>query len=304
MSFHYIVKPFANSSNATMSLKTAATPFPKGDLKLNIDFLACPLGFQLDVMQQECICDSALSEIINSIQCDITTHLITRSGNNWLSYLNDRNCIIAHRNCPFDYCHVSQISFNITESDDQCTLNGTGVLCGQCQSGLSLMLGSNRCAKCSNAYLSLIPIFIVAGIILVVILIALNLTVSVGSINGLLFYANIVKLNEATFIGHNRIPFLNQFISWLNLDFGIETCFVNGLDGYTKAWLQFLFPLYLWSLVIITIVACHYSSRWSKLCGRNAVPVLATLFLMSFTKLLRTITNALTPATLQCDNKS
>ena len=39
------------------------------------------------------------------------------------------------------------------------------------------------------------------------------------------------------------------FIARLNLDFGIETCLYYELDTYTKAWLQFVFPVYIWILV-------------------------------------------------------
>ena len=35
------------------------------------------------------------------------------------------------------------------------------------------------------------------------------------------------------------------------------------------------------------IITSHYSTRISKLSGKNAVPVLATLFLLTYTKLLR-----------------
>ena len=81
---------------------------------------------------------------------------------------------------------------------------------------------------------------------------------------------------------------------------GFEYCFLPGLDGYVKTWLQFVFPLYVWLLVVVVIVACRYSGRLSRLCGRNAVPVLATLVLMSYTKLSRTVTDALMMNTLQC----
>ena len=78
-------------------------------------------------------------------------------------------------------------------------MNRSGVLCGECAEGLSLMLGSNKCGQCSNVYLTLLLPFALAGIGLVAILIALNLTVSVGAINGLIFYANIVKIQESFF---------------------------------------------------------------------------------------------------------
>ena len=47
------------------------------------------------------------------------------------------------------------------------------------------------------------------------------------------------------------------------------------------------FPLYIWVMVIIIIVSSHYSTIASKLSGRNAVQVLATLFLLSYSKMLR-----------------
>ena len=123
-----------------------------------------------------------------------------------------------------------------------------------------------------------------------VLLIVLNLTVSVGTINGLIFYANIVRANHATFFPPNTTnSFLSWFIAWINLDLGIETCFYNGLDAYVKTWLQFVFPLYIWFLVITIIVLSHYFTLAARLSGRNAVPVLATLFLLSYAKLLRII---------------
>ena len=165
------------------------------------------------------------------------------------------------------------------------------------------MIGSNRCTNCTNTKLISVSIFIIAataGVVLVILLIILNLTVSVGSINGLLFYANVVKLNESVFFSQGNIPVVSHFISWVNLDLGIEYCFIEGLDGYVKTWLQFVFPLYVWLLVIVIIVGCRYSGRLSRLTGRNAVPVLATLILMSYTKLSRTITNTLMMNTLVC----
>ena len=89
------------------------------------------------------------------------------------------------------------------------------------------------------------------------------------------------------------VPFLSLIISWLNLDFGIKICFYNGMDRYVKEWLQFAFPFYVWAIIIVIILICQVSSKVSKLVGSNAVPVLATLLLLSYTKLLRTIVTVL-----------
>ena len=129
------------------------------------------------------------------------------------------------------------------------------------------MLGSNRCSDCTNTStyitISLAILMMLAGIALLLLIKLFNLTISDGSINGLLFYAYIVKLNESVYFPQGSVPVISQFIAWINLDLGFEYCFINGLDGYWKMWLQFVFPLYLWSFVIVIIVACRYSGKVS-----------------------------------------
>ena len=268
-------------------------------LTINVKFLKCPVGLQMKLGR--CKCNDIL-EKFEGVQCNISRvrFPISRYGSNWLYYDYQINCTIAHKNCPFDYCHTSIVYINFDEPDLQCALNRTGMLCGKCQPGFSLMLGSNRCGICNNKYLSLILVFIAAGIVLVVFLLITNLTVSIGSINGLLFYANVVKLNGTVLL--SDIPVLSQFIAWLNFDFGIETCFLYNLDGYLKTWLQFVFPIYVWLLIAAVIIGCYRFGRLSRLCGNNTVPVLATLVLMSYTKLLLTIQNALMMSKLNCEN--
>ena len=85
---------------------------------------------------------------------------------------------------------------------------------------------------------------------------------------------------------------LSYLTSWMSLDLGIETCFYDGMDMYSKAWLQFVFPVYIWVIVILIITASHYSLRASYVFGRNAPKVLATLFLLSYTKILDAVFTA------------
>ena len=138
----------------------------------------------------------------------------------------------------------------------------------------------------------LIP-FALAGIVLVLLLFLLQLTVASGTVNGLIFYANIVAGNKAIFLTYGDTNLLIVFIAWLNLDLGIETCFYDGMDTYARTWLQFVFPLYVWMLVGVVIVVSHYSQKIAKILGsHHPVPVLATLFLLSYAKVLRTIITA------------
>ena len=126
--------------------------------------------------------------------------------------------------------------------------------------------------------------------------------ISTGTINGLIFYANIVRANNAIFFpGQNSklSTFLSWFIAWLNLDLGVETWFYNGLTAYTKTWLQFAFPVYIWLLVLIIIISSRSSTKVARVCRmQNSVQVLATLFFLSYAKLLRVTITIFQPAHL------
>ena len=269
-------------------------------VSIGVDILECPIGFT--EIKGQCQCEQFLDT--SNVQCNLsaTPFNFMRSDNSWFGYINNTQCITGTTNCPFDYCNRSNVSFDIMAPDRQCVANRSGILCGQCQSHLSIMLGSNHCGTCSNWYLFLLPVFAIAGIVLVAVLMILNLSVSVGTINGLLFYANMVKFNEGFFFPNASIPVVSQFISWLNLDLGIEVCLFDGLDGYWNTWLQFVFPAYLFLLMGGIIMGCRYSVWLCRLCGSHAVPALATLFLMSYTKILLTVTNVLSMTQLPCND--
>ena len=104
-----------------------------------------------------------------------------------------------------------------------------------------------------------------AGIVLVTSLYLLNLTVTNGAINEIIFYANVVSITDSVFlVNKNVLKPLRVFISFANLDLGIETCFYNGMDSF-KMWLQLFFPFYLIIIAASIIIASRYSYTWADL---------------------------------------
>ena len=306
--------PQQNGSHAaTLQIRAQTSAFYWWYLTVCVDihYKRCPLWFDINELGR-CDCNQYLAALNNqdnvTVSCDISTNTISRSGNVWIGYecsngtgqctnLTGDN-ITTHTlisdNCPYDYCKRDTVTFNSSQVDHQCTGNRGSILCGSCTNNYSIILGSNECKNCiDDGYIALVVVFAVAGIALVVLLIALNLTVSVGTINGLIFYANIVKLNEPFFFTNGNVSVLSQFISWLNLDFGIETCFFNGLTPVIKVWLQIVFPIYIGVIIIIVIIVSHFSEKVAKLMGNNAVPVLSTLLLLSYMKIIRWLVQAL-----------
>ena len=258
----------------------------------------CPNGYPL--VNDICACRPELNS--GSISCDVNTQIITRDGDMWIGYEKDSHCLIVYPNCPFHYCNNSNISFTLNYPDPQCLHSRSGILCGQCSEGFSLVLGYNQCEKCSNDYIVLLIPFAVAGIALVIFVMVLNLTVSVGTINGLIFYTNIVKIYEPVFFPKGSVHFLSQFISWINLDLGIKSCFYHSMDSCSKMWLQFVFPAYVWLILILIIIPLRYSCKAVRVVGIQAIPVLTTMILLSYTKLIHTVFHALYFTHIPCSD--
>ena len=164
-----------------------------------------------------------------------------------------------------------------------------------CAPGLSTSFGSSRCIECpEHWYLNLAGLVIaafVAGIVLVVLMLALNFTVAIGTLNGILFYANIVASNTEAYFPLSSTPNLvSVIVSWLNLDIGFDICFFSGMTVISKALVQLAFPAYIISLVIIIIIISECSSKFARTVGKgDPVAVLATMILISYTKCLEAV---------------
>ena len=256
-----------------------------------VQLFTCPVGFTLQ--SGVCDCDPVLTSYID--ECYIDYSSIRRPANTWISvHTQANNTKYLISDCPMDYCLPYSSTVNLLHPELQCQFNRTGILCSQCQHHLSMVFGSSRCVKCTNLHILIIIIVIVAGIVLVVLLYLLNLTVTKGTINGIIVYANIVSINDSVFlVNDNVFKPLRVFISFTNLDLGVETCFYNGMDSYAKMWLQLFFPFYLITIALSIIIASRYSSRILRLTYTRSLPVLATLFLLSYTGVLRTVLTVL-----------
>ena len=224
-----------------------------------VEFLPCPDGFVLS--NAECTCEPRLRKFTSA--CNVSSDSVERSETFWMGLLYGNSTyigLILHPHCPFDYCKTETVDIPLNNTDAQCAHGHSDILCGSCQSGLSIALGSSHClANCSDAYLALILLFAALGILLVIVILLFRLTVAIGTINGLIFYANIIAANRTIFFPPGDTNILTVFISWFNLDLGIETCFYNGMDTYAKTWLQFIFPFYLWTLIALIIVVSRGS---------------------------------------------
>ena len=289
--YSYTLWPF-NTTTKTCKLFLGLESIPE---MFYVQLKNCPKGFTLQEDKKACFCDPILQYSSLSITtCNLDDETVLRPANSWISASTTDNTHVyqVSSNCPFNYCLPHPSYLNLSSPNSQCQFDRSGVLCGQCEHGLSVVFGSSQCKHCSNIYLFIIIPIAIAGIILVTMLFIFNLTVLNETINTFTFYVNIININMLTFYPVCQ-PGTCTLISLFNLDLGIETCFYNGMDDYVKMWLQLAFPLYLIMIAILLIIGSRYSTKIQRLTSRRALPVLSTIFLLCYTKILRMVCNVL-----------
>ena len=303
---NYRIMSDAIGQNETIFLAVGNTVFKNSliDASLNTSIIVtiqdCPLGFSLTGLK--CGCSEWIIQQEDHTPCNITTESIFRNGNStwWFGVVHNSTAIYGQY-CPLDYCITDNIDLKTTKNgfqDRQCANGRTDILCGACKGNLSNVFGSTACKQCNVSsllrMLGLIILFAVLGIVLVFVMGILDLTVSEGTLNAIVFYMNVVKVNTSIFFHFKKdtsfvTSWLKVFVAWMNLDLGIETCFYDGMGAEGKTALQFLFPLYLFFLTVLIIYFSRRSSLVTRLVGKNAVQILATIIFHFYAKLLRTI---------------
>ena len=265
----------------------------------------CPTGFQITPANNRKTCRCRDLLLNHHFQCTIIVkgtkiHITYKSStsNYWIGYLSQQLVISDY--CPSHYCNTvnSTISTTGLTTEDlntaiQCDPNSNrqGILCSQCTPGTSSQFGSFRCTQCTFVGLLLVPFGAVAGIVLILLLFLFNFTVLQGDIVGIAFYANVVGIMDEFLLKYSIRPFYVP-LALINLGLGFETCFFDGMDEFAKAIVQFIFPFYLMTLLIIIIIAAHkYNLKVFRIrfVARRSVPVLATIMLLTYSGLINSV---------------
>ena len=311
-----------------------STSNPNKVLGIRVTLKKCPPGFRLHPVKGTCVCLNHFAALVNQhanrkeLECDIDNNAFNRpypylwvgASNNFLRY--SLNCHPGYCNV---YSHLDMLRFNDTGSyvsslnkDPQPLCHGsrTGDICGECIPNYSVVFGSADCKMCSDKrWLLTGIIYIVAGPLLVFILYKLNLTLTKGTLNGIILYAQITNAgvqrylntpcsgcsNESFFF---FIRFMSLFISWLNLNLGFPLCFYDGMTELQKAGLTLLFPIYLLFIIGLLIILSRFSTAVSNHLSKSSVQVLVTVVHLSFTQLLQAVLAVFGSAVVFIENEN
>uniref|UniRef100_A0A1X7TTE4 Uncharacterized protein n=1 Tax=Amphimedon queenslandica TaxID=400682 RepID=A0A1X7TTE4_AMPQE len=287
--------------------------------KVYVDFLSCPLGFELSYSEQDglgrCTCHPYLIEenIVTNGRCDINTATLGIRAQSWfgevtiqdniLHPVNDNssnNSVIAYADiCPVGFCKKGVSSVNVLIADSLCRTHRTGVLCGGCTEGYSEMFSSTECGKCSNTGLFYLLALAVYGIIIVLIFFTFRVTVSESYLAGCFFYSAMIMVSIKEDIIYTNQPLIGLFYGLLNMEFSFKHCVYNGMNNLVKTSLAYLLPIYLWLIVGALVLVSKKSSKISNVISQSSIQVLATLCFMSFSKVLRSIVTTFTYTSLK-----
>ena len=256
-------------------------------------FNSCSPGLQYK--HEHCVCNPFLKQ--QHFTCTIVTNTTTYKAERphyWIG-IEEEHVIISLR-CPIFFCNSALQSGLTIDSkrggNRQCNNGRQGLLCSECPSGYSSVFGSFKCKECSSVWLLQLPLYAFAGIFIVALLFLFNLTLLQGTIMGAVLYTNIVGL-MADFLQEHAWGPIFFLLSVLNLQSGAGMCFYDGMDEFWKALLQFAFPFYLFTLLIVIIIITHKCGyrmfRKAHFIARRAVPVLATIMLLTYTSLVNSV---------------
>ena len=245
-----------------------------------IQVLPCPLGFALH--NDICDCDPQLSPYTE--KCIINYRTVKRLANCWISGNTGENSTkyYVSSNCPILYCSQTATLLNVQKPDTQCQQHRTGTLCSQCKPGYSLVLGSSKCKKCTNAHLAFITLILLNGLLLFAVIFFLNL----------ILYMNVININNFSLHLQTRlIKPLYAYVAIVNLGLYFEMCVYDGMDTYVKKWIHLTYPTFLVLIACLFIVASRYSSKLFRLTHNRSLPVLSTLFVFTYTNVLQIISS-------------
>ena len=308
----YTTSPKKTTVSLVMTVqKISSTTF-------HLELLPCPLGFHLDQISGSCVCSSIL-QILPKTECSILDSTITTNGNGhiWIGTIDSKLAI--SNTCPHSYCNSDLKCRRIKSTNGEIMLlndknkfvpfceNGRhGVLCGKCNKTHqnSLVFGSTECKQCSNWWLLTIIVYAVMGPLFICTLFAFKLTLTTGTLNGMIFYSQVYNTEFLS-----RMDSINESVSKLssicklilsivNTDQNFPMCLYNGMNQLWKTGLGLTFPVYVLLLVVIIIILSRYSTWLSNKTSHSSVQVLVTVVHLSFSKLLLTLIDVYTPANI------
>eukprot|EP00794_Sanderia_malayensis_P006807 gene6807-7576_t len=218
----------------------------------------CPPGFNYDNDQKSCVCLGVKDGVS---KCDTKTRQVSILPGRWGNPKGGTN--FARHSCPPHYCRKCDWPNNgcIYDRPNQCAAGRKhdSVLCGQCEDGLSVVVGAEECTKCDERAKGLFVIlFVLLFVILVLAIMFINLDAYSSYLNAFLYSYQIVPLITQDIMFDPVCSFLiavTNLSGFGQLKHGM--CIGLHLNNMQKIALNYLVPTFI-ILCIVIIGAMSY----------------------------------------------
>lgn len=256
---------------------------------------SCLAGFVYNSDNRSCVCDRRLLD--KDVVCNVIAQEHQVHDHVWYGPINDNvveyteviNDKLVVYSCVLGYCRDGDKVVPVGEYSSQCAedYHRDGFLCGKCQDGYSVQLGSYRCQKCTNYSLFILALPLIAGVVLVVLMGSLHVGVTEGYLYPLLFYSNTVHTFVVEFCPN--LPGSGVFVlmTLFSFDLGFEACLYNGMDTLVFNVVCLLLIGYILALVLIISLIARWVKLPSFMDSYSPAKVLTTLLFVSYVAILQ-----------------
>ena len=218
-------------------------------LSFRVKMQPCPPGFIHTEEAGECICSvSAKNDYVGIRRCNLTLLQAYRIRGSWIGYDHDKNeseDSLHTGYCPFGFCsHTDDLLLPSRANREElnnvvCSNSRNGVLCGQCKAGNSVRYHSLHfeCKSdelCKWGVLFYILSEIVPVTIIFLIVMFFNVPFTSGSLNGFIFYTQVVEafnIRAGDFIPFSApIQVITRVHHFIYLTFNLNTLVLDELS--------------------------------------------------------------------------
>ena len=219
LSFSPVVSPLYRFTNGSIQIAGKPKETCNLQLKTNSDYQAtkmlsvtlldCPPGFMYNDVKAQCDCavnQTYFNPVIES--CDLTLFQAHYNPLYWVGYKSDNSTNLLYGLCPYRYCYTDHTSQNqlLPRNANKTTLdkyvcgdrNRTGLLCGECIDGYSVLINSPTfaCYKCKSHHVGIVYLllsYIIPVSVLFFFVMTYNIRMTRGPFSAFLFYSQIIS---------------------------------------------------------------------------------------------------------------
>ena len=176
---------------------------------LSVTLLDCPPGFIYNDDREQCECSvnqTYSNPVIES--CELSLFQARYNPSYWIGYESDNSTNLLYGSCPYRYCYTDHTSNNqlLPRNANKTTLdkyvcgdrNRTGLLCGECVDGYSVLMNSPTfaCYKCKSHHVGMVYLllsYIIPVSVLFFFVMSYNIRMTRGPFSAFLFYSQIIS---------------------------------------------------------------------------------------------------------------